>query len=558
MPFDVYSDRALTYNIKNGVPDPDFLKTDMKNLAAMAKETVSSWHGRKISPVYHLLGYLKEPDWKSLRVDNAKEFWDKQDAWQHSIEVARKNQKPGDIMVLADETPVKALSLEAHITAGKALRKLGQFKMALEQIEKALSIDPENLEARQEKGLLLGRLKKYDEAKEWIEAAVRDNPKSGETLALLGRLEKDLWISSWNKSNKTQEEKVEDAACEDCLLCEAIEPYLKGFLLDSTNYYPGINAVTLMHIQKYLKKEDKKTEMLLALEGGVRWAVRSALTRETPDSKDFWARVTLGDLEVLVSDTPVVERAYKYAVAAAEKDWFSLDSSRQQLLLLRDLGFRPPQVAAALKIFDAALENLKKPEARWEPRLVILFSGHMIDAPGRKEPRFPADKEDIAAKAIAAKLDELGAGSDDLAICGGACGGDLLFAEACLSRGIRLELHIPFNEPEFLRNSVTFAGDSWRERYYKVKNHKNTRLLIMPDELGPLPKGVDPSYPYSRNNLWQLYTALSWNPENVRFICLWNRKAGDGPGGTKHMHDEVIEHSGRVYVLDTNELFKVV
>lgn len=552
MPFDVFSDRALTYNIKNGVPDPDFLNNDMKNLAAMAKETVSSWHGHKISPVYNLLGYLKEPDWKSLRLDNAKEFWDKQETWQRRIEVARKKQNPGDIMVLADETPVRALSLEAHITAGKALRKLGQFSMALEQIEKALSIDPENLDARQEKGLLLGRLKKDDAAKEWVEAAVRDNPKSAETLALLGRLEKDIWISSWNINKKTQEEKVEAAACEDCLLCEAIDTYLKAFLLDSTNYYPGINAVTLMHIQKYLKKEEKKTELLVALEGGVRWAVRSALTKETPDSKDFWARVTLGDLEVLVSDTPVVEKAYKYAVAAAEKNWFALDSSSQQLLLLKDLGFCPPQVAAALKIFDNALEKLKEPEARLEPRLVFLFSGHMIDAPGRKEPRFPADKEDIAAKAIAAKLDELGACKDDLALCGGACGGDILFAEACLSRGIRLELRIPFNEPEFLRNSVIFAGDTWRERYYKVKNHQKTQLFIMPDELGTLPKGVDP---YSRNNLWQLYTALSWNPEKVRFICLWNRKAGDGPGGTKHMHDEVIEHSGRVYVLDTNELF---
>ena len=224
MPFDVYSDRALTYNIKNGVPDKDFLDNDMKNLAAMAKETISSWHGRKISPVYNLLSYLKEPDWKSLRLDNAKEFWEKQDEWQSKIKVACKKQKPGDIMILADETPVRALSLEAHITAGKALRKLGQFKMALEQIEKALSIDSENLEARQEKGLLLGRLKKEDEAKEWVKAVVKDNPNSAGTLALLGRLEKDIWISSWNKSNKTQDEKIEEAAREECLLCEAIDP----------------------------------------------------------------------------------------------------------------------------------------------------------------------------------------------------------------------------------------------------------------------------------------------------------------------------------------------
>ena len=30
------------------------------------------------------------------------------------------------------------------------------------------------------------------------------------------------------------------------------------------------------------------------------------------------------------------------------------------------------------------------------PRKVVLFSGHMIDAPGRKKPRFPSDKEAIA------------------------------------------------------------------------------------------------------------------------------------------------------------------
>jgi hypothetical protein len=77
----------------------------------------------------------------------------------------------------------------------------------------------------------------------------------------------------------------------------------------------------------------------------------------------------------------------------------------------------------------------------------------------------------------------------------------------------------------------------------------------MPEKLGALPRGVDPN---SRNNLWQLYTALSRNPEKVCFICLWNRKAGDGPGGTKHMHDEVIDYSGRVYVLDTNNLFTVI
>ena len=41
------------------------------------------------------------------------------------------------------------------------------------------------------------------------------------------------------------------------------------------------------------------------------------------------------------------------------------------------------------------------------PRKVALFSGHMIDAPGRKTPRFPSDKEPIAYHAIASALADL-------------------------------------------------------------------------------------------------------------------------------------------------------
>ena len=200
--------------------------------------------------------------------------------------------------------------------------------------------------------------------------------------------------------------------------------------------------------------------------------------------------------------------------------------------------------------FEWALKKFKPP---FEPRYVFLFSGHMIDAPGRSEPRFPPNKEKIAAQSITKKLGELDAGPKDLALCSGACGGDLLFAEACLKLDVHLQIRIPFDEPTFLKNSVTFAGGNWRERYYAVKNNKLTTLFVMPEELGPTPPKVNP---YEQSNLWQLYTALSMGAEKVRFICLWDRKGGDGPGGTKHMHDSIKERSGLVFVLDTNVLFK--
>lgn len=200
----------------------------------------------------------------------------------------------------------------------------------------------------------------------------------------------------------------------------------------------------------------------------------------------------------------------------------------------------------------AARENMAGPQPRWQPRRVILFSGHMIDAPDRPEPRFPAAREVVAARAISDTLDTLGAGSEDLALCSGACGGDILFAEACLQRGLRLEMLLPFDIPTFLEKSVTFAGEEWRTRFYAIRDNPLTSTLIMPDELGPPPADISP---YVLTNLWLLHCALSWGEEKVHFICLWNRQGGDGPGGTEHMYEEVNKRTGQVHLLDTNRLF---
>ena len=101
----------------------------------------------------------------------------------------------------------------------------------------------------------------------------------------------------------------------------------------------------------------------------------------------------------------------------------------------------------------------------------------MIDRLGRKPPRFPPECEPSVAREIDAKLTELGAGSADLGITQGACGADLLFAEAMLKRGAALELHLPLAEKIFLENSVDFTKDSstvpdrWHDRFLAVRHH---------------------------------------------------------------------------------------
>jgi hypothetical protein len=185
-----------------------------------------------------------------------------------------------------------------------------------------------------------------------------------------------------------------------------------------------------------------------------------------------------------------------------------------------------------------------------EVRKVALFSGHMIDAPGRAKPRFPPDKEPVAASALASALVDLDISPPDLCICGGACGGELLFAEAALKRGARLELYLPFEEPTFLEKSVDFADADWRARFLAAK--ARAALHVAPRELGPPQEGEDPS---ERNNRRMLDAAMRFGAERLNFVALWNGEGGDGPGGTRHMMEEVRNRGGRTVWLDTTKLW---
>jgi hypothetical protein len=187
------------------------------------------------------------------------------------------------------------------------------------------------------------------------------------------------------------------------------------------------------------------------------------------------------------------------------------------------------------------------------PRQVFLFSGHMIDAPGRPTPRFPPSCELAAAREIAAVLDRLGAGPADLAISQAAAGGDILFLEAAEARGLHCRVMLPFDEPEFIRLSILPSGDgpAWRDRWLALQARLGEPPRVMHRELGPKPPGVDV---FERANHWLTDTALAFGPAKVRFMCLWNGAGGDGPGGIRQMMDEVVRHAGEVHWIDTRSL----
>jgi tetratricopeptide (TPR) repeat protein len=544
LPFDIAGERMLKYQPIRDPVDAEAVAADCAKLTKMVEETLSAWRGRKTSPVFALLPNLEEPSWKNLRVGAINEYWEALETWRERVDTARKNLRPGDILALAEETPTRIFELEALRIAGRALLTLNRPIFARRILERAARLDPDDLLVQQQLGLALGRAGEWAKANTLFERLVR-TARDGETGGLYGRTLKDHWTSLWRIDGLSPAERIARAKESARSLADAAVTYAQAFQADPKDYFPGINALTLGHLWTHLSGRRPKIDLDLIAQG-VRWTVEAALARKS----DYWALATKAELRLVAyGDSDCLDHFEEAAaVAVRERDRFALDSTSQQLDMLKELEFRTELVAQAAAVIDRAESQLDPHEP--EPAKVVLFSGHMIDKPDREKARFPATKVSAARARIRAELDKIGAGAGDLGTCGGACGGDLLFAEACLERGMRIELRIAQEEGAFLNASVRFAGAEWVDLYGEVK--RRGKLLVAPDELGPPPKWVNI---YERNNLWLLYSALAHGLGKVFFVALWDGKGGDGPGGTQHMVEIFNDYTDkRAQLIDPAEL----
>src|SRR5262249_16944562 len=100
----------------------------------------------------------------------------------------------------------------------------------------------------------------------------------------------------------------------------------------------------------------------------------------------------------------------------------------------------------------------------------ILCSGHMTDTPDRADERFPPRKERAVRERIVNQLTTWEVGAGDLAICGGARGADILFAEACADRGAEVWRFLALPLPEFLQKCVRLPNSDWENRFFALSD----------------------------------------------------------------------------------------
>jgi hypothetical protein len=251
---------------------------------------------------------------------------------------------------------------------------------------------------------------------------------------------------------------------------------------------------------------------------------------------------------------------------------------RKQLAIYRDLGVLGANLAEVFKVVveppPLPAAAAAEPAAVPPRKRVLLFAGHMIDAPDRPTPRFPADKERVAREKIRQTVVsemESGAGVA-CGYAGGASGGDILFHEVCKELGIPTRLYLAVPPQDYVRKSVMKAGQQWVDCFWRLYNERSAQKQVrvmcdvtdVSDDREYLPAWLreKPDYNiWQRNNLWMLFNALdeacdprSGDP-NITLIALWDGKTGDGPGGTGDLVDKVENLGAPSRKLLTGDIF---
>jgi len=547
MPFDIFNVRTLPYHITaEGVPDPAFIKTDIQAIARMTRDTWASDRDAIHSPIFNLLSGLKEPERRSLRTPLATGFWREYNEWKERVTVAQRQKRIGDILLLTEEIRNPLIKEEAIGEAGRALENMGRNELALAQYRKGLEVNSGNLEFRRKEAFHLNRLGRVDEAIVKLENLLNDFPNDSEAISYLGRIYKEMWTDSWKHIND-KAKRMKSAFDSYHWLIKAADIYMKGFHIDLNNSYPGVNALTLSTIVLHLadKFDDKKDpdpditrlrQDLPELRGALIFGLEE---RADDDRADYWTLISLAELRVLTAESPSsVVRAYRKALTASRRNLFFLNSSLTQLEILKALGLRDEFVQVGINTIQeeiartsgdenqtASSKKSKSKKAKQEGR-AFLFTGYMVDYPSKDKKTFPADKENEVRQDILQKLEKFNIGPEDRAFVGGlSAGSEILFAEICAEKGLKVKAYLPLAESAYIRQFVSPCGDVWVDRFYRIRNHPMVEEFYQVENVG-LPKVGDD--PYERNNRWALYSSLGRGIDKVTLIALWNSH-GDKP-----------------------------
>jgi class 3 adenylate cyclase/tetratricopeptide (TPR) repeat protein len=371
------------------------------------------------------------------------------------------------------------MTLAEHQDLGRRAQAAGESLIAFDIADEGLKRWASDAELHRIKALALARMGSHAEAQEILTHLRNENPNDIETLGLLARTQKDLWLETESPE----------------ALEQAYGAYAEAFAHVPESYWTGINAATLAHARgdgNAAKKTASEVKRFCVAAG----------------EASYWTVATLGEAALVLGDIAEAESRYAEAARLASGDFGNLVSTwRNAKILLRAA---PPDVRARI-------------ERAFRLPVVAVFTGHRTDQPGRTAPRFPEHVAPAVKQAIAERLRKIDA---RLGYSSAASGSDILFLEAMHEAGGRTHIVLPCNVDQFASESVAPA---WRARFEAALGRATEVTLASEQRL----RFGSVAYEYASELLDGLATVRAHNLEtNVVRMAVWDGRPGDGPGGS--------------------------
>lgn len=290
--FDVAPIKAVKYKIDEGEylsnTEIVFLREQIKQhlLRAMSNKEIDS-------PIYDLLPQasitikLDEENTKSFK-QRAIELNNKITSIKKLVRECNRINRTGTIDSVLAILKTVILTDSTFILWQETIRALIDIEAYNETLELIENMPREyvdkSLYIRQQQGFVLNRLHKPYDAIEILEKCLNDFGEDPETYGLLGRIYKDFYKST----SETEIEKREG------YLDKAIETYLKGFYIEPSNYFTGINAANLLFLKNTKDSINKMQEILTV--------INFTLSNNNSLFGNYWGLATMLNVKILMQD----------------------------------------------------------------------------------------------------------------------------------------------------------------------------------------------------------------------------------------------------------------
>jgi hypothetical protein len=349
LPFDVGPLRAIPYRLEQGLVSNDDVSPLIETLAKkiqLAKED----HDSVDSPLFQLIPRLAPVqlpheatesfrdrvqyiDQNRAKIMGAVGAADRVQALKDLCEIEREMGElvdgPADIII-------------DLLLAYRDVQAWEKMVMLINRMPQPLQ---DNRIVREQLAFALNRRNQagdWDFATKILLEVIRQFGPNPETCGILGRVYKDRFYEARAEGKNFVAEGFLD---------EAIRSYRMGFEADPRDYYPGINAATLLAERGRESDMDERDELLSVIQFAV--ARRGGL-----NSENYWDLATILEVAVHRADDLLVDRSLKRIVAVPHFSWM-VETTVKNLKIVK-LALTNVGQFASVSLADKAISILEE------------------------------------------------------------------------------------------------------------------------------------------------------------------------------------------------------